>query len=134
MRPAISLLKSKNFQLFVKKKFSLLYPDRGIVPRSGYIPRSVPFSSLFIVPHIKITVYAKMMPAVILSTITSPRIHYTFDVFLELAEKLVRLPIAQRCSCLYCNRSAVALYLLLYLIQSPKLGGQSRQLLSSYKL
>ena len=32
MRPAISFLKSKNFQLFVKKKFSLLYPDRGIYP------------------------------------------------------------------------------------------------------
>ena len=46
MRPAISFLKSKNFQLFVKKKINLLYPDRGIVPRSGYIPRSVPFSSL----------------------------------------------------------------------------------------
>ena len=30
MRPAISFFKSKNFQLFVKKKFSLLYPDRII--------------------------------------------------------------------------------------------------------
>ena len=47
MRLAISFLLSKNFQLFVKKKCSLLYPDRGIVPRSGYIPRLVPFSSLF---------------------------------------------------------------------------------------
>ena len=28
MRPAISFLKSKNLQFFVKKKFSLLYPDR----------------------------------------------------------------------------------------------------------
>ena len=46
MRPAISFLKSKNFQLFVKKKCSLLYPDQGILPRSGYIPRLVPFSSL----------------------------------------------------------------------------------------
>ena len=45
MRPANSFLKSKNFQLFVKKKFSLLYPDRGIVPRSRYIPRLAPFSS-----------------------------------------------------------------------------------------
>ena len=32
MRPAISFLKSKNFQFFVKKKFSPLYPDRGIYP------------------------------------------------------------------------------------------------------
>ena len=46
MRLAISFLLSKNFQLFVKKKCSLLYPDGGIVPRSGYIPRLVPFSSL----------------------------------------------------------------------------------------
>ena len=30
----------------MKKTFSLLYPDRGIAPNSGYIPRSVPFSSL----------------------------------------------------------------------------------------
>ena len=42
--------KSKNFQLFVKKKFRLLYTDRGIVPRSGYIPRLVPFSSLIYLP------------------------------------------------------------------------------------
>ena len=49
MRPAISFLKSKNFQVFVKKKFRLLYPDRGIVPRLGYIPRSEPFSSLFVI-------------------------------------------------------------------------------------
>ena len=54
MRPAISFLKSKNFQLFVKKIFSLLYPDRGIVPRSGYIPRLVPFSSLLIFQKIPI--------------------------------------------------------------------------------
>ena len=47
MRPAISFLKSKLFQLFVKKKFSLLYPDPGIVPQLGYIPRLVPFSSLY---------------------------------------------------------------------------------------
>ena len=31
MRPAISFLKSKNFQLFAKKKFSL-YPDRYLSP------------------------------------------------------------------------------------------------------
>ena len=46
MRPGISFLKSKKFQLFVKKKFSLLYPDRGIVPRL------VPFSSLFNIPFL----------------------------------------------------------------------------------
>ena len=28
MRPAITFLKSKNFRLFVKKRWSLLYPDR----------------------------------------------------------------------------------------------------------
>ena len=32
MRPAISFLKSKNFKLFVKKKFSLLYPDWYLSP------------------------------------------------------------------------------------------------------
>ena len=42
LKLAISFLLSKNIQLFVKKKLSLLYPDRGI-----YIPRSVPFSSLY---------------------------------------------------------------------------------------
>ena len=32
MRHAISFLLSKNFQLFVKKKWSLVYPDRVIYP------------------------------------------------------------------------------------------------------
>ena len=39
MRFAISFLLSKNFQLFVKKKCSLLYPDRGIP--IGTIPQPV---------------------------------------------------------------------------------------------
>ena len=39
MRLAISFLLSKSFQLFVKKKLSLLYPDRVLYPDRGiYTP------------------------------------------------------------------------------------------------
>ena len=38
MRPAISFLKSKNFQLFVKKKLSLLYPIRVLYPDQNLSP------------------------------------------------------------------------------------------------
>ena len=53
MRLAFSILlhASKYFQHFVKKTCSLLYPDRGIEPGSGYVPKLEPFSSLLASVH-----------------------------------------------------------------------------------